>query len=373
MKLEVKHLSILIVMIFLLYDIFNFSEHDIFQKKMSKEQESSQTSTEEVLQQNFLFLEKETESENLTTSSRESNLSPSFWRFFFYQDIPQINSKFTHKAESRGSSSAKTIYSEKKLSLEEPYDPNSTFFSFVNDANSTSQVDFIAAMKSRSKTSNVHFDLSNLTNIQDNLKSMTKFKFLSSLCLHNCGLTSIPIQLIKLPPTIKYLDLSSNFIKQIPNDVKWEHLEGLTVSCNAFENDWPEIINSHFLPSLTYLDISNNNLRQTPDLNGFSQLQFLNLSFCKLHTFPQWIKQCPLLQVLYLNDNFFNTFECGDMEKINELTILNLSNLKTEPGKKLIPPMPSSLQLLIIHGNQDFEVPIENLYGIIYDQRNPTD
>lgn len=204
-------------------------------------------------------------------------------------------------------------------------------------------------------------------------KSALSLKSLTMICLYNCGLFSIPTDLIKLPPNLKSIDLSLNYISTIPNDVHWEHLEGLNLSLNAF-NGWPPNINPTKMPNLQYLILSNNKIKKkfksANIVSPFQNLQYLDLSYCALFNCPEWVFQLKSLTSLSLTGNInlvIPSLDC--FQPMTSLRKLNISGVQllANPDDLLKKSKPHvSLEVIIARGETWKFVP-EGNYAIVHD------
>ena len=213
----------------------------------------------------------------------------------------------------------------------------------------------------------LHFlDLSDvLISSSDIYKRAMNLKQLSILCLHNCGILQIPNELCKLSLTLTTLDLSLNYISNIPNEIHWERLKGINLSSNAFDG-WPENLNSTKLPNLTYLDISNNKIINCPSNIGFINLYFLDFSYCALASFPEWILNSKQLKYLSLRGNSHLSLpDLNFISNFNSLKRLDISGLSFEDKITEIHP-PAPLEVIVARNHTSEFIPKRN-YIIIHD------
>ena len=148
------------------------------------------------------------------------------------------------------------------------------------------------------------------------LSPIHSFQSLVSLSLHNCALFEVPAELCKLPPKLQNLDLSENYLSEIPSDVKWDKLKHINLSINCFSS-WPSVIQSNCL-HLTTLLFSFNDLGCTQfPAHPLPELKRLDLSYCNLISFPAFIYHSKNLEIINLNGN------C----QISDFYFKNLNNL----------------------------------------------
>lgn len=232
----------------------------------------------------------------------------------------------------------------------------------------------LPSFKQKNFNSLLYLNLSDcLITTSSAFKSALNLKSLTMICLYNCGLFSIPTDLYKLPPNLKSIDFSLNYISTIPNEVHWEHMEGLNLSLNAF-NGWPAAVNPTKMPNLQYLILSNNKIKQkfksVNITSPFPNLQYLDLSYCALFSCPDWVFQLKSLTSLSLTGNInlvIPTLDC--FQPMTSLRKINISGVQllTNPNdltKKAKPHV--SLEVIIARGNTWKCVP-EGNYTIIHD------
>ncbi|KAH0786715.1 leucine-rich repeat domain-containing protein [Histomonas meleagridis] len=196
-------------------------------------------------------------------------------------------------------------------------------------------------------------------------KKFQKFTHLRYLSLHDCGLTLIPPELANPPKNIVSLDLSFNYISQLPDEVHWSNLQGLNLSNNAF-TQWPKLLDGSLFPQLEYLSISFNNLSSTlpQQLQVFPNLITLDLSYTNVTILPDWIFNLNKLNTLSLRGNslvegFSFKFLCG----LSELRILDISNVPL--SKNYDQTFPKSLELLIDR-NADPKTAPKGSFVVVY-------
>ena len=179
------------------------------------------------------------------------------------------------------------------------------------------------------KSSVVFFDFSN-TYITDMsfLKTAKTFEKVTTMTLMNIGLTEISKALYSLPKTLRYLDLSYNSIRDIPQKIKWQNLHGISLAHNCFTR-WPENLKTQNLPELQYLNASWNNFSSgIPENMEFSQLQSIDLSYCNLFIFPVFIMNSTSLRMIDLSGNSkLSNLTISIIEKFIVLRYLNISEV----------------------------------------------
>ncbi|KAL0281479.1 UNVERIFIED_CONTAM: hypothetical protein PYX00_002456 [Menopon gallinae] len=130
---------------------------------------------------------------------------------------------------------------------------------------------------------------------------------------------------------LKYLDLSSNCISEIPKQIN--ELDSLN-TLNLHQNNLTEIpAQLGHLTNLTKLDLAYNRLTALPmELVGLKNLKSLYLSQNLFKTFPECIFDLVMLNQLDISNNELNLISPG-IGFLTRLTHLNLSNnqLKSIP------------------------------------------
>lgn len=194
-----------------------------------------------------------------------------------------------------------------------------------------------------------------LKNIFSNMNNMSKT--LRVISFHDCMLQKIPQELYNLPKHVISLDLSLNFIKVLPNEVKWNKLKGLNLRCNSF-NKWPNILEPEKFTKLTYLSLGFNEIKSIPEFQtSFEDLQYLDLSFTSLKNLPEWISKCNRLVTLKLRgNNLLSSFSFKMISPMRTLRILDISKIEIPKDEKSI-KLPNTLELLISRENDRSDIP----------------
>ena len=151
------------------------------------------------------------------------------------------------------------------------------------------------------------------------LTPLHSFQTLVSLSLHNCALFDIPVELLKLPPKLQNLDLSENYLSEIPNEVKWEKLKNINLSINCFSS-WPCIFHSNsFHLKTLILSFNDFSLASIPS-QPLPELENLDISYCNLLNFPTFILQSKNLEILNIRGNFdIHSFYYKHLNEFNHL------------------------------------------------------
>lgn len=181
----------------------------------------------------------------------------------------------------------------------------------------------------------------------DSFKLLQKFQGLKYLCLRDCGLIEVPRELCQIAKTLRTLDLSANFIRTIPQDIKWSSLKSLNLSENGICG-WPLAIDPERLPRLQHLSLSYNPIEQDRAKKAsFMHLLSLDLSYSSLTVFPPWIVNCPKLNYLSLRGN---TRMCGFtlryVQMLTNLQMLDITGVPIQFDDRDL-QLPSELELLV--------------------------
>ncbi|KAK8882121.1 hypothetical protein M9Y10_044761 [Tritrichomonas musculus] len=312
------------------------------------------------------------ESKTLVSDEYFKKISLPLFRFLFsYQSrVVCRNSLLKHNLEP-----SKQFHLSKKSS-----DNNKKMEEYIQTINEASTTFSVSGFNGNANLPNFkpkNFNSISYLNLSDCLitsssafRSILNLKSLTMLCLYNCGLFSIPPDLYKLPTTLKSLDFSLNYIASIPNEIHWEHIEGLNLSLNALDG-WPANLNPSRMPNLVYLVLSNNKIKgkfkSSNQTAPFPNLQFLDLSYCALFSCPEWVFQLKSLTSLSLTGNInlvIPSLEC--FQPMTSLRKLNISGVQLlhNSTKKAKPHV--SLEIIIARGKTWKYVP-EGNYAIIHD------
>lgn len=200
-----------------------------------------------------------------------------------------------------------------------------------------------------------YLDFSEIMNF--NKKYVRPIRFFDNLrivSITNAGLLRVPKVIQKLNESIEYLDLSGNFIQEIPN-VKWGHLKGLNLSNNRLKR-WPEIIKPKRIPKLEFLDLSYNDfVAGIPSNLFFEQLVHLNLSHCCLMRFPDFICHQLSLKSLDISGNDeMEGFTYTILTSILSLQYVNISGISVTNTYEDFHFPPS----VVVHRNAIGNVPL---------------
>ncbi|CAF0920082.1 unnamed protein product [Adineta ricciae] len=143
-------------------------------------------------------------------------------------------------------------------------------------------------------------DLSKNHLTNDFLSSIKQFfDLLEELYLHSNQLTNI-FSLLSHMKSLQLLDLSSNSLSKIPQDVHAK-LEVLRLSTNQIELSSTDCVH---LQHLIQLDLDHNQVSNIPkEFLACAQLQILNISSNPLRKFPEILFQLPSLNHLTFNDS----------------------------------------------------------------------
>ena len=149
---------------------------------------------------------------------------------------------------------------------------------------------------------------------------------LCSLSLAGCKINHLPEDIFQNTPNLKYLDISYNFLIQLPSSIDTlEKLQILNASCNQISR-WTL---SHALPNLQRLELHQNNLVVLPHcLWSCPRLEWVNISSNSFSTLPlQQNEVLSLLRELRAAENkLLDESICSLFEGwANILQLLNLS------------------------------------------------
>lgn len=218
----------------------------------------------------------------------------------------------------------------------------------------------LGALKSRA---NVKFiDLTGaVIRSKDVFKKFLLFKQLTSLSLSNCGLLEIPK---KLPPTLRNLDLSHNYISEIvAASNHWEQFERLNLSQNSF-TEWPQDLNPVVFPNLVFLSIAWNKIENPNPLTiimCFPKLLYLDLSYCSLLSYPKWLISSRSIHILNIAGNSeIVDFSMSMLAKMGSLKWIDISNVFINQYQDEEKNFPSSLDKIISKENNYQLIEINN-------------
>ena len=146
---------------------------------------------------------------------------------------------------------------------------------------------------------------------------------LTKVSLDGNNLLSVPVELLQLH-NLKFLDLSSNCIKDISSGISCPSLKCLYLSRNKLI-ELPATI--WYLPSLEELDVKNNILesigKDSIDPGRLSRsLKMVDISYNKLDDLPSFILDLPALAELNVSHNELtalphNLWECRTLRELN--------------------------------------------------------
>ena len=198
----------------------------------------------------------------------------------------------------------------------------------------------------------------------EGLKFLTKVKQLEFLCFHDCGLLCVPPQLYKLPPALKNLDLSLNFIESVPAEVKWEQLEGLNLDENAL-HEFPAALAAERTPNLKSLTMAFNPVGKGGAIaSGPQGLTHLNMSYCGLDVVPQFVYQCMELQELRLRGNgSMKGIDWAQISKLSKCGRIDISGVPL-PSLDNEVVLSKTIKVILAKGGKRSEIPQGN-YSVI--------
>jgi Leucine-rich repeat (LRR) protein len=151
--------------------------------------------------------------------------------------------------------------------------------------------------------------------------------------------------ILEPPKTFRFLDLSGNFLTEIPQTAQYGQLRGLNINENAFV-DWPQIFASAILSELQVLSIAGNRIGSPP--NGpltLESLRFLDCSNTQIRAPSGWLSDCEQLQVLrFISAPGTTTFPRQFLTLLGNLKIADLTGIDVLGGPLAYAP---GLALLI--------------------------
>ena len=165
---------------------------------------------------------------------------------------------------------------------------------------------------------------------------------LQSLSLASNGLRSVPVVALRQLRLLSQLDLSSNYIKFVPD--------------NAFVT-----------LRLKTLKMAENNLTVSDNaLRGLeTSLKNLNLKGCQLKNIPLAVRDLQGLAFLDLAQNNLRTIEPGSLQRLNALTALNLErNVIQKLHRDVFLGVNDTLSSLSMLNNLLTEFPVEAIRSL---------
>lgn len=187
--------------------------------------------------------------------------------------------------------------------------------------------------KKGDKTANatvMYLDFSNTQNLESSfLKPLKTFENLTVLSLSNTGLKHVPKTILKMHGNLQFIDLSNNYISEIPSKAKWTNIRGLNLRNNKFIR-WPDVVNPSFMPKLEFLDLSYNTIiAGIPQTMVFEQMKHISLAYCGLVQFPPFIENLLSLKSLDISGNSeLQFFSLHNLESVLSLQYINLQSIR---------------------------------------------
>ena len=161
---------------------------------------------------------------------------------------------------------------------------------------------------------------------------LKRIQWVKQLQLAHNDFTSVPRQMGSYLKNLTWLNLSNNFLKEIPRCL-------LELPCitelNLSNNKLVEIPEVHEWAScLTILDLSHNELTTLPQYCEAPNLKRLSLSYNKFRQVPLCVCFLTNLQCLELSKNLGISnlpIDMGRLQKLTELNLEGLNNIKDPP------------------------------------------
>jgi Leucine-rich repeat (LRR) protein len=187
------------------------------------------------------------------------------------------------------------------------------------------------------------------------LTNLNHFPRLRYLSLHDCSLLTLPRRLLDPPKTLEYIDLSLNYLCDLPDNLQWSHIKGLNLSQNAFV-DWPTSLCSEVLPMLGFLSIAGNAIKTSLDgIGSFKYLKVIDCSHTILATIPSWLSQCSNLEIVRFNGaSELVRFPLKYLEQFETLTFADFSGVEIYCGNV---KFGTAMTLLVLKGTNRNDCP----------------
>ncbi|XP_012078954.1 LRR repeats and ubiquitin-like domain-containing protein At2g30105 isoform X2 [Jatropha curcas] len=160
---------------------------------------------------------------------------------------------------------------------------------------------------------------------------LERWKVTGVIALAECNLKAIPDEVWVCGPSTRVLDISKNFIKDIPTKIgSLSSMQKLLLSGNGMSDECIHWEGLKFLENLAVLSLSQNHLTTLPsELGALRSLKQLHVSNNKLNCLPVEIGFLTQLEVLKANNNRLCTLpsSIGDCNSLLEVDLS--SNLLT--------------------------------------------
>ena len=239
--------------------------------------------------------------------------------------------------------------------LSEPPDSDNTpwymkeVYAYMDDMHNTKKMSYPIAVSIMEKNYEATKELLLKTDL-DMRRKQVEWSKLKLTLLH-------PSWMYSIAPWVVSLKLVNNHLRKLPEELfKATQLRQLDLSHNLLETVQPSLLG---MPHLEYLNLSHNRLKELPETEHWSsQLLSLDLTKNCLQTLPSSI-QHSCIEILNLKENQFTTIpRClcriktltsldlshmsisslpKEMENLDKLVNLNVTNIKDIPGGGLLP------------------------------------
>ncbi|OYO25660.1 leucine-rich repeat-containing protein kinase family protein [Janthinobacterium sp. PC23-8] len=150
----------------------------------------------------------------------------------------------------------------------------------------------------------------------------------------SCGLTSFPPEIYDLADSLEILDLSSNALSSLPDDLPRLHKLRIVFCSNNLFTTLPSVLGS--CPELSMIGFKANCIGEVPAASLPPRLRWLTLTDNAIETIPEELGDCSQLQKLMLAGNCLRSLP-DSLARCSRLELLRIS-------ANLLPSLPAWLQ-----------------------------